>query len=410
MLRRDLADRRAAVRRARLPHVRRRLRVEGRRQPRCAPHRRGERRARRRPRAARRRPIARTREGHPARRCLRPATQSWADARSCPSRAAARRPSPCAMAVSSSSAAWMTPINTGPSSSTRARAPGRRRQTRSRRTSPRRGCARRRRVFSAATTTGAPGHAARSTTRDRSVDPDGRAARTGQRRADGGPAAGRSLSRRRPHERLVRFGAFYDKPVAEIYDATRDAWSTVTPPQSSRQSAGGALLADGRVLIAGGHPGSTAERLFDATAHGNSEIFDPATGTWSPTGELQRPRGSGSTVITLADGRRRRPRGFVGDDHDQSRHRPEAVRPTSTTKPRPRSTTSRPARGGRSRRPPPPASATSRSRSRTARCSSWAAGATPTAPPRQRPTASSRCRRRHPGRRRRSCSHPRPSP
>ena len=95
----------------------------------------------------------------------------------------------------------------------------------------------------------------------------------------------------------------YDKPVAEIYDAARDTWSSVTPPQSPRQSAGGALLADGRVLIAGGHPGSTAERLFDATAHGHSEIFDPATGTWSPTGHLQRPRGSGSTVVTLADGR-----------------------------------------------------------------------------------------------------------
>jgi hypothetical protein len=95
----------------------------------------------------------------------------------------------------------------------------------------------------------------------------------------------------------------YDKPVAEIYDAIRDTWTRVTPPQSSRESAGGALLADGRVLIAGGHPGSTAERLFDATAHGNSEIFDPATATWSPTGDLQRPRGSGSTVVTLADGR-----------------------------------------------------------------------------------------------------------
>jgi hypothetical protein len=92
-------------------------------------------------------------------------------------------------------------------------------------------------------------------------------------------------------------------PAAEIYDATRDAWTPVTPPQHARESAGGALLPDGRVLIAGGRPGGPPGLPFVATAHPHTEIFDPATGSWSPAGDLQRPRSAGFTLTTLADGR-----------------------------------------------------------------------------------------------------------
>ena len=96
--------------------------------------------------------------------------------------------------------------------------------------------------------------------------------------------------RRRPTVVRLRDGRFLavgvkhvaptwdDAPAAEIYDLVRDTWTPVAPPQRARESAGGALLPDGRVLIAGGHPGGSA---FEATAFGNAEIFDPATGTWS---------------------------------------------------------------------------------------------------------------------------------
>jgi hypothetical protein len=57
------------------------------------------------------------------------------------------------------------------------------------------------------------------------------------------------------------------------------------------------------VLVAGGRPGGAAGVMIDATAHRGSEIFDPATGNWSLTGDLLRPRASGSDFATLPDGR-----------------------------------------------------------------------------------------------------------
>lgn len=65
--------------------------------------------------------------------------------------------------------------------------------------------------------------------------------------------------------------------------ATPRAWHTAT------------LLADGRVLIAGGvDPSGAATR--------STEIYDPATGTFSPTGSLGAAR-AGHVAVRLADGR-----------------------------------------------------------------------------------------------------------
>ncbi len=95
----------------------------------------------------------------------------------------------------------------------------------------------------------------------------------------------------------------YDEPRAEIYDVASDTWTVVARPAYSGEGSGAALLPDGRVLVAGGRPGGAAGVMIDATAHRGSEIFDPATGTWSPTGDLLRPRSSGSEFVTLPDGR-----------------------------------------------------------------------------------------------------------
>ena len=95
----------------------------------------------------------------------------------------------------------------------------------------------------------------------------------------------------------------YDTPAAEIYDAERDTWTEVAPPQYVGEGSGAALLADGRVLVAGGRPGGGPEHPLDATAHRHSEIFDPATGSWSPTGELNEPRAGATTFVPLSDGR-----------------------------------------------------------------------------------------------------------
>ncbi len=55
------------------------------------------------------------------------------------------------------------------------------------------------------------------------------------------------------------------------------------------------LLADGRVLIAGG-PGYTSSPIAVA------EVWDPVTGTFVATGRLARPRSDHSATL-LADGR-----------------------------------------------------------------------------------------------------------
>lgn len=83
---------------------------------------------------------------------------------------------------------------------------------------------------------------------------------------------------------------------AEIYDPRSGTFS----PTGSMAVAGSlqtaTLLADDRVLVAGG--GSVATGLCLASA----EIFDPRTGTFSPTASMARPR-CGHTATLLGDDR-----------------------------------------------------------------------------------------------------------
>jgi hypothetical protein len=65
---------------------------------------------------------------------------------------------------------------------------------------------------------------------------------------------------------------------------------------TARSAPAGAVLADGRVLVAGGYYTPSLHMLRSA------EVFSPSTGAWSPTGSLSTPR-YGATAVTLADGR-----------------------------------------------------------------------------------------------------------
>jgi hypothetical protein len=117
--------------------------------------------------------------------------------------------------------------------------------------------------------------------------------------------------------------------------AGSESWSKVGLLGTARTAATGAVLPDGRVLVAGGYyrtkptfgrdaapetvlaayrPASLPEtassgpRLADVTppnvgsALATAELFDPATGSWSATGPLKYAR-FGAAAVTLADGR-----------------------------------------------------------------------------------------------------------
>ncbi len=98
-------------------------------------------------------------------------------------------------------------------------------------------------------------------------------------------------------------GDFGDRPVwtldlASIYDPSTDEWSAAAPMLQPREGASGALLPDGRVLVAGGSwKGGVTFGWLSTT-----EIYDPSRDKWSKGPPLPEAR-SGANVVTLADGR-----------------------------------------------------------------------------------------------------------
>ena len=145
--------------------------------------------------------------------------------------------------------------------------------------------------------------------------------------------------------------------TAEIYDPATGTWSATGSLQTSRSSHTSTLLPDGTVLVAagsrdysvtssaelwdpeattctgGGKKKSHCTRLGDWSATGflviprashtatllpdgrvlaaggamvvggpSAELYDPATGTWSVTGEMLQPRRLGHTATLLSDG------------------------------------------------------------------------------------------------------------
>jgi N-acetylneuraminic acid mutarotase len=74
---------------------------------------------------------------------------------------------------------------------------------------------------------------------------------------------------------------------AELYDPTTGRWSYTGGLRTSRYLCTATLLSDGRVLITGGYT-HTDPPNFGVT--NTAELYDPGSGTWSPTGNLTGPR------------------------------------------------------------------------------------------------------------------------
>jgi hypothetical protein len=95
---------------------------------------------------------------------------------------------------------------------------------------------------------------------------------------------------------LVAGGTSNGAPIAtaEIYSAGSQSWALTGSMATPRSGAAAALLSSGQVLVAGG---TTTGNAVDASA----ELYDPATGSWSPTGSMAAARTSFSAT-TLGSG------------------------------------------------------------------------------------------------------------
>ncbi|MCO1575089.1 protein LivK [Crossiella sp. SN42] len=86
---------------------------------------------------------------------------------------------------------------------------------------------------------------------------------------------------------------------AALYDPRGGQWTVTGSLATSRRLHTMTVLPNGKVLAAGGfhgHPSTSPNLLASA------ELFDPATGTWSPTGSMHTAR-SNHNAILLTDGR-----------------------------------------------------------------------------------------------------------
>jgi hypothetical protein len=102
---------------------------------------------------------------------------------------------------------------------------------------------------------------------------------------------------------LLTGGGLPGVAETEIYDPASRTWTQTSPMRTERRLHTVTLLRDGRVLIAGGFVCCIVEgQTVSETATAAAELFDPATGNFTPTGPMAVPRALHQATL-LSDGR-----------------------------------------------------------------------------------------------------------
>jgi hypothetical protein len=83
---------------------------------------------------------------------------------------------------------------------------------------------------------------------------------------------------------LVAGGQFFGVGTAELYDPNSGTWSTTGSMTAGRIGHTATLLPDGTVLAVGGYTNDTSGNF--ATQLASAELYDPASGTWTPAGSM----------------------------------------------------------------------------------------------------------------------------
>jgi Tol biopolymer transport system component len=119
---------------------------------------------------------------------------------------------------------------------------------------------------------------------------------TGSLSTNEGTAATDTATRLADGRVLVTWGC---SQTAELYDPATDTFSPTGSLTVTGSGKSATLLRDGRVLMAGGYNCDPAGQY---AVLASAELYDPATGTFSPTGSMSAPRSSHTSTL-LADGR-----------------------------------------------------------------------------------------------------------
>jgi N-acetylneuraminic acid mutarotase len=88
------------------------------------------------------------------------------------------------------------------------------------------------------------------------------------------------------------------KDLAQIYDPATNSWKLSPPTLTQRLNPQAILLADGRVLVAGGNVSSTGPLPFLTSA----EIYDPAGNIWSSAGQIPTNGYGTAALVALGNG------------------------------------------------------------------------------------------------------------